>query len=186
LQSVPSPKIEPLKQWLAKVGFERIQETEDPSKALERLIDIYLNQGRTPDWIRERIDGIMTRRELTDEWKARQITSTKHYMILTRMLQVRSIGLGPSEHRKLKGLKDSDSLRNHSTEIELLLTRLGERSTIEVARARNAQGYKENKEAVEAGGEISKTARERLEQLTGRPVASEQNFLPKNDTPALS
>ena len=127
----------------------------------------------------------MTRRELTDEWKARQIVSPNHYMILTRMLQKRSIGLGPKEHRALKGLKATDNLRNHCTEIELLLTRLGERSTIEIARARNAQGYEENKKAVEAGGDISKTARERLEQLTGQPVASEQNFLPKNDTPTI-
>lgn len=141
LQSVPSPKLEPLKQWLAKTGFERIQEEKDPSAALERLIRTYLNQGRTPQWIRERIDGIMTRKELTDEWKDRGITAKGEYAKLTRMLQIRSIGLGPKEHRDLKGLEEHHSLRDHSTEMELILTRLGERSTIEIARARDADGY---------------------------------------------
>lgn len=186
LQSVPSPKVEPLKQWLAKVGFERIQEHDDPSKALERLINIYLNQGRSPAWIRERIDGVVTRRELTHEWKDRGIEKQNHYATLTRMLQLRSIGLGPSEHRKHKGLKPSHSLRDHSTEMELLLTRLGEQTTIEIARARDAQGYEENREAVKEGGEIAKTARLRLEDLTGAPVASKKNFFSKPDGTTLT
>jgi len=177
LQSVPSPKLEPLKQWLAQVGFERVQEATDPSKALERLINLYLTKGRTAQWIRERIDGIITRRDLTDEWRDRGITS--EYAKLTRMLQLRSIGLGPKEHRELKGLEDHHSLRDHSTEMEIILTRLGERSTIEIARARDAQGYEQNRDAVKAGGDIAKTARKRIEKLTGKPVASKANFLPK-------
>lgn len=178
LQSIPSPKVEPLKQWLAQVGYERLQEVEDPSKALERLIGIYLNQGRTPEWIRERIDGIITRRELTDEWKARGITKSNHYLTLTRMLQIRSIGMGPKELREHKQLPESASVRDHSTELELLFTRLGERSTIEIAQKTDAQGYEQNREAVKAGGDIAKNAREALEKLTGQTVASKQNFLP--------
>ncbi len=187
LQSVPSPKVEGLKQWLARVGFERLEEIDDPSKALERLIGIYLNQGRTPEWIRERIDGIMTRRELTDEWRDRGITSDNHYSTLTRMLQKRSIGMGPAEHKRHKGLKPHHSLRDHSNEVELLLTRLGEKSTIEIARARDAKGYEQNRDAVEAGGEIAKTARLKLEELTKAPIASKSNFLPKTGkTPSLT
>ncbi len=178
IQSVPSPKVEPLKQWLAQVGYERLQEVEDPSKALERLIGIYLNQGRTTEWIRERIDGIITRRELTDEWKARGITKSNHYLTLTRMLQIRSIGLGPKELREHKKLPAGASVRDHSTELELLFTRLGERSTIEIAQKTEAHGYEQNRDAVKAGGDIAKTAREALEKLTGKKVASQQNFLP--------
>ena len=185
LQSVPSPKLEPLKQWLAQVGFERVQEAADPSKALERLINLYLNQGRTPEWIRERIDGIMTRKELTDEWRDRGITASGQYAQLTRMLQLRSIGMGPKEHREHKGIEPHHSLRDHSTEIELLLTRLGERSTIEIARARKADGYKQNSDAVKAGGNIAKTARLRLERLTGASVASKHNYLQRTGTPEL-
>jgi len=179
LQSVPSPKLEPLKQWLAKVGFERVQEQKDPAEALERLIKTYLNQGRTPQWIRERIDGIMTRKELTDERRERGITTSGEYAKLTRMLQICSIGLGPKEHRELKGLEEHHSLRDHSTEMELILTRLGERSTIEIARANEANGYDQNRNAAEEGGDIAKTARLKIEKLTRKPVASKINFLPK-------
>lgn len=179
IQSIPSRKAEPFKLWLAKAGYERFEEGVSPDKALERLINIYLSQGRTPDWIRERIDGIITRRELTDEWHGRGIENKKHYAILTRMLQIRSLGIGPKEHRELKSLKPSQSLRDHSNELELLFTRLGERSTIEVARAKDAQGYEENKGAVEAGGNIAKKARLDLEAQIGRPIVSQDNFLPK-------
>jgi DNA-damage-inducible protein D len=178
MQSIPSPKVEPLKQWLAQVGYERLQEVDDPSKALERLIGVYINQGRTPEWIRERIDGIITRRELTDEWKARGIKKSNHYLTLTRMLQIRSIGMGPKELREHKGLASDQSVRDHSTELELLFTRLGERTTIEIAQQANAQGYEQNRDAVVAGGDIAKHARESLEKLTGQKVASKKNFLP--------
>lgn len=182
LQSVPSPKVELLKQWLARVGFERLQEVKDPSKALERLINAYLTQGRTPQWIRERIDGILTRRELTDEWRDRGITKAGEFAKLTRTLQTLSLGLGPKEHRELKGIEVSASLRDHSTEMELILTRLGERSTIEIARARDAIGYEQNRDAAKAGGSVAKNARLDIEKLTGRPVASKENFLPKPPT----
>lgn len=163
------------------MGYERLQEVEDPSKALERLIGIYLNQGRTNEWIRERIDGIITRRELTDEWKARGVEKSNHYRTLTRMLQIRSIGMGPKELREHKQLAEGQSVRDHSTELELLFTRLGERSTIEIAQQTDAKGYEQNRDAVKAGGDIAKQARETLERLTGKKVASKQNFLPSPD-----
>jgi hypothetical protein len=179
IQSIPSKKAEPFKLWLAEVGYDRLEEGVSPDRALERLINIYLSHGRTPDWIRERIDGIITRRELTDEWHSRGIDKQQHYAILTRMLQIRSLGIGPKEHRELKGLKSTQSLRDHSNELELLFTRLGERTTIEVARAKNARGYEENKGAVEIGGNIAKKAREDLEDQIGRRIITQDNFLPK-------
>jgi hypothetical protein len=179
IQSIPSKKAEPFKLWLAQVGYDRLEEGVSPDRALERLINIYLSLGRTPDWIRERIDGIITRRELTDEWNSRGIDRPQHYSILTRMLQIRSLGIGPKEHREFKGLKPTHSLRDHSSELELLFTRLGERATIEVARAKDAQGYEGNRGAVEIGGDIAKKAREDLEGQIGKRIVTQDNFLPK-------
>jgi hypothetical protein len=137
-----------------------------------------LAKGQSEEWVRERIDGIATRNELTNEWHERGIRNRMHYAILTKLLQTLSLGMGPQEHKSYKGLKPTTPLRNHYTELELLLTRLGERATIEIAQTDNAQGYRENRKAVEQGGEIAKNARLQLEAL-GVLVASKENFLPK-------
>ncbi|MGH6814771.1 MAG: KilA-N domain-containing protein [Hyphomicrobiaceae bacterium] len=182
-----------LAQWLsprfavqvAKWVYEWMARGEPSIRGFERLIRVYLAKGRPEEWIRERIEGILTRRELTDEWHDRGIGKPDRYAALTRILQVLSVGMGPKEHRAFKGLEPHHSLRDHSTELELLFTRLGERSTIEIARAKNAQGYGQNKTVAAAGGEIAKTARLKLEELTGRPVASPRNFLPKAMSTAI-
>jgi hypothetical protein len=145
---------------------------------LNRLIDGYLAEGRSEDWIRERIDGLLTRRELTDQWRTGGGLGRSHYGILTRMLHIRSIGLGPKEHRELKGLAPRASLRDNCDEMELLFIRLGERSTTEIARANDAKGYGPHKDAVIEAGNIVKNARLQLEQLIGRSIASPDKFQP--------
>jgi len=146
---------------------------------LNRRVDEWIAQGRTQEWIRERVDGLMTRKELTDWWHSDGLLGRSHFGILTRLLQMRSVGLGPKELRELKGLSKSHSLRDNCTEIELLLIRLGERATVEIARANEARGYHQQKDAALAGGNIAETARLQLEEATGEPVASPTNFLPR-------
>jgi len=161
---------------VAKWVFEWMTQGRVPLESFERLVRRYLSQGRPEEWIRERIEGILTRRELTDWWRDHGIKSSNHYATLTRLLQIQSVGLGPKEHRELKGLSPRQSVRNQSTELELLFTRLGERSAVEIARATNADGYAPNKSAVLEAGEIAKSARLKLEALTGEPIASSWTF----------
>jgi hypothetical protein len=180
-----------LAQWLSprfavqvsKWVYHWSKELKHTAGTLNRLVRAYLAQGRTEEWIRERIGGMLTRRELTDQWRNGGAMGRSHFGILTRMLHIRAIGMGPKEHRILKGIKPHQSLRDNCTELELLLIHLGERSTIEIALANEARGYKSHKSAVLAGGGIAETARKQLEKEIDGPVASRQNFLPKGDAP---
>ncbi|MGQ3080654.1 MULTISPECIES: BRO-N domain-containing protein [Rhizobium/Agrobacterium group] len=184
IQSVPSPKAEPFRRWLAKVAYERIQEIQDPEIAIKRAIMEYQLQGRSMDWIEQRIRSIMVRKELTNEWKKRGVDESHEFAILTSVLSTRTFGVNPSEHKKLKRIQNRHNLRDHMTDLELILTQLAEKSTKEIAQIRDAQGFNENKVAARVGGDIAGNARRSLEKETGRRVVSDSNFLPK-DKPRL-
>ncbi|HTR83624.1 MAG TPA: Bro-N domain-containing protein [Reyranella sp.] len=177
LQSVRSPKAEPFKQWLAKTGYERILETQNPEIAIKRAILTYQLQGRTSDWIDKRIRAIVTRKELTNEWQKRGITEGKEYAILTNTISTATFGTTPDKHKTYKGLRKGDQLRDHMTDLELIFTMLGEKSTTEIARTRDARGFWPNKTAAAAGGKIAGGARLELEKATQQPVMSPSNFL---------
>jgi DNA-damage-inducible protein D len=179
IQSIPSPKAEPFKRWLAKVAYERIKEVQDPEIAIKRAIAEYQLQGRPMEWIEQRIRSIMVRKELTSEWKKRGVDETKEFALLTHVLSTRTFGIGISEHKGSKNLKPNHNLRDHMTDIELILTMLGEKSTKEIAQIRDAQGFEENKVAARLGGDIAGNARRSLEAQTGKKVVSSSNFLPK-------
>jgi len=185
LQSVPSPKAEPFKRWLAKVAYERIQEIQDPEIAIKRAIMEYQLQGRPMDWIEQRIRSIMVRKELTNEWQKRGVTEDVEFAILTTVLSTRTFGVKPTEHKEIKRLSRSHNLRDHMTDLELILTQLAEKSTKEIAQIRDAQGFDQNKNAARAGGDIAGNARRSIEGQTGRSVVSSANFLPKRNTPKL-
>ncbi len=175
IQSVPSPKAEPFKRWLAKVGYERIQEIEDPELATKRTRALYKAKGYPDDWIEKRMRGIAIREELTNEWEKRVIKEQKDYAILTAEISEATFGLKPSEHKKLKSLK-KENLRDHMTDLELIFSMLGEASTTEIAVQKDAQGFEENRGAARAGGEIAGNARKELEEKSGRKVVSSSNF----------
>jgi DNA-damage-inducible protein D len=179
IQSIPSSKAEPLKRWLAKVGYERIQEIEDPELAAKRGRAIYKAKGYPDDWIEKRMRGIAIREQLTNEWETRGVKEEKEYAILTAEISGATFGLKPSEHKKLKGLKNQN-LRDHMTDLELIFTMLGEASTTEIAIQNDAQGFHQNKKAAQEGGEIAGNARRELEQKSGRKVVSKSNFLDVN------
>jgi len=179
LQSVPSPKAEPFKRWLAKVGYERIQEIEDPELATKRSRAIYKAKGYPDDWIEKRMRGIAIREQLTNEWEKRGVKEEREYAILTAEISEATFGLKPSEHKKLKNLK-KQNLRDHMTDLELIFTMLGEASTTEIAVQKDAQGFRQNKKAAQEGGEIAGSARRALEQKSGRKVVSKSNFLDVN------
>jgi DNA-damage-inducible protein D len=176
MQSVRSPKAEPFKQWLARVGYERILETQNPEIAIKRAILTYQIQGRSNDWIDRRIRTIVTRKELTNEWQKRGVKEGKEYAILTNTISTATFAVTPDKHKSYKGLKKSEPLRDHMTDLELIFTMLGEKSTTEIARTRNAQGFWPNQTAAQAGGRIAGDARLKLEKETGRPVLSRSNF----------
>lgn len=176
IQSIPSPKAEPLKKWLAKVGYERIQEIEDPELASKRMRAIYKAKGYPDDWIEKRMRGIAIRETLTKEWEQRGVQEQREYAILTAEISEATFGLKPSEHKKLKSLK-RENLRDHMTDLELIFTMLGEASTTEIAIQQDAQGFKENKTAAQAGGKIAGNARKELEAKSGKGVVSPSNFL---------
>jgi prophage antirepressor-like protein len=177
--SVPSPKAEPLKLWLARVGTERIQETENPELSYERMTEIYRAKGHTEEWIKERLQSITTRKQLTDEWKNRGVKEGQEYSILTATIAKGTFGLTPSEHSELKGL-NKENLRDHMTPLELIFTSLSEEVTRQVTIEDKAQGFHENHEAATKGGRMSGNARRNLEKELGKPVVSAHNFLPKN------
>lgn len=179
IQSIPSSKAEPLKRWLAKVGYERIQEIEDPELATKRGRAIYKAKGYPDDWIEKRMRGIAIREQLTNEWEKRGVKEENEYAILTAEIADATFGLKPSEHKKLKGLKNQN-LRDHMTDLELIFTMLGEASTTEIAVQNNAQGFYQNKKAAQEGGGIAGNARRELEQKSGRKVVSQSNFLDVN------
>ncbi len=177
VQSIPSPKAAPFKRWLAKVGFERVQEIEDPERAASRARALYRAKGYPDAWIEKRMRGIAVREELTGEWDKRGIKNQAEYAILTADIAVATFGLNPSQHKEFKGL-NRENLRDHMTDLELIFTMLGEASTTEIARTRDAQGLPSNRQAAQAGGKIAGDTREKLEQQTGRRVVSRENFLP--------
>jgi hypothetical protein len=181
IQSIPSPKAEPFKQWLAQVGAERIAEIEDPELAQARIRATYKAKGYSDAWIEKRIRGIQVRDELTNEWKNRGIKEGKEYSILTAEISKATFGIIPSEYKTLKGLtKTSENLRDHMTDLELIFTMLGEASTTEIAKNKNAQGFVENKKAAKAGGKIAGDARKQLEIKSGKKVVSKENYLPES------
>lgn len=177
IQSIPSPKAEPIKQWLARVGYERIQEHQNPSIAIKRAIVEYQMQGRSMEWIDARLRTIFSRKELTDEWKNRGIKDGTEYAILTDDISKGTFGKTTKEHKLVKNLKASHSLRDNMTPIELILTMLGETSTKQIAISKNAQGLLGNREAARSGGGIAGGARKQLEQATGKSVLSANNNL---------
>lgn len=178
IQSVPSKKAEPIKQWLAKVGYERIKEIADPSTAIDRARDIYKQQGYSATWIQQRMTGQETRNKLTDYWKDHDITKSQEYAILTNIIHQEWSGLSVKEHKDLKGLK-SQNLRDHMSEAELIFTALAELSTRQVAENTEATGMKENKNAAKIGGNIAKRAKDDFEERTGQKVVTSNNYLPK-------
>ena len=175
IQSIPSPKAEPFKRWLAKVGYERIQEIEDPELATKRTRALYKAKGYPDDWIEKRMRGIAIREELTNEWEKRGIKEQKDYAILTAEISEATFGVKPSEHKKLKHLK-KENLRDHMTDLELIFSMLGEASTTEIAVQKDAQVFDENRDAARAGGQIAGNARKELEEKSGRKVVSSSNF----------
>jgi hypothetical protein len=176
IQSIPSPKAEPFKRWLAQVGYERIQEIEDPELATKRTRAIYKAKGYSDAWIEKRMRGVAIREELTDEWDSRGIKLQREYAILTAEISKASFGMTPSEYKKHKGL-EKENLRDHMTDLELIFSMLGEAATKEIAVNRDAQGFDENKKAALMGGKIAGDARQQLESETGKPVISQENFL---------
>ncbi len=177
IQSIPSPKAEPFKLWLAKVGQERLEEIENPELAAARMREIYKAKGYSDEWIEKRVRGIAVRDELTSEWKKRGVKEGKEYSILTAEISKATFGLSPSDYKTLKGLtKPQENLRDHMTDLELIFTMLGEASTSEITRNRNAQGFPENKKAAIEGGSIAGNARKALERKSGKRVVSKDNF----------
>jgi hypothetical protein len=179
IQSIPSPKAEPFKRWLAKVGYERVQEIENPELATKRTRMLYKLKGYSEDWIEKRMRGIAIREELTDEWKNRGADENCDYEILTAEISKATFGLTPSEYKEHKGLK-RQNLRDHMDDFELIFTMLGERSTTEIHRNENSRGVRKLKEDSKIGGKIAGNARKELEKKLGRSVVSKKNFLPKN------
>src|SRR5574344_486433 len=177
IQSVPSSKAEPVKQWLAKVGYERMKEMADPTTAIDRARETYKKLGRSDKWIQQRMMGQETRNKLTDYWKDHEIKEGEEYAILTNLIHQEWSDLSVKEHKDLKGLK-SQNLRDHMSEAELIFTALAELSTRQVAEVESATGMNENKKAAKEGGSIAKEAREKLEKRTGKKVITSKNYLP--------
>jgi methylphosphotriester-DNA--protein-cysteine methyltransferase len=176
IQSIPSPKAEPFKRWLAKVGYERVQEIDDPELASKRTRALYKAKGYSDDWIEKRMRGIAIREELTDEWKKRNVGDSREYSILTAEISKATFGMTPSEYQEFKGLKQQN-LRDHMTDLELIFSMLGEASTTEITRNQDVQGYQQAKTAAKSGGKVAGDARRQLEQKSGRKVATRRNFL---------
>jgi len=177
IQSVPSPKAEPIKLWLAKVGYERIQDMGDPARSLDRAREFWKQHGRSEKWIQQRMTGQETRNKLTDYWKEHEIKGEDEYAVLTNIIHQEWSGVSVKKHKQLKDLK-TQNLRDHMSEAELIFTALAELSTRQIAESVEATGLTENAEAGKKGGKIAKNARLALEQKTGRSVVTGENFLP--------
>lgn len=178
IQSIPSPKAEPFKQWLAQVGYERILEIENPELAQERMKELYEKKGYPKDWIDKRLRGIAIRQNLTDEWKERGITKEKDYAILTAEISKATFGLTPSEYKAVKGLtKKNQNLRDHMTDLELIFTMLGERVTTEISQQEKPDSFDENKDVARRGGNVAGIARKETEKELGHSVISSENYL---------
>ena len=176
IQSIPSPKAEPFKRWLAKVGYERVQEIEDPELATRRTRALYKAKGYPDDWIEKRMRGIAVREKLTDEWQKRDVKEGKEYAILTAEISKATFGITPTQHKQKKGLK-RENLRDHMNDLELIFTMLGEAATTEIAQKKDARGFKQNRGAAKKGGKIAGDARKKLEVESGKPVVTQENYL---------
>lgn len=176
IQSIPSPKAEPFKRWLAKVGYERVQEIENPELATKRTRILYKLKGYSEDWIEKRMRGIAIREELTDEWEKRGAEEQRDYEILTAEISKATFGITPSEYKELKGL-ERENLRDHMDDFELIFNMLGERATTEIHRVEDSQGVPKLKDDAKAGGDIAGGARKKLEERLGRSVVTGKNFL---------
>jgi prophage antirepressor-like protein len=179
IQSIPSPKAEPFKQWLAKVGQERIDEMVNPELALNRSREYWQKHGRSEKWIQQRMMGQETRNKLTDYWKSAGVEEGKEYAILTNIIHYEWSDLGVQDHKKVKGLGKATNLRDHMSEAELIFTALAELSTRQIAETMEAKGVEENVVPAKRGGKIAKDARLALEQKTGKKVVTNENYLPK-------
>ena len=177
IQSIPSPKAEPFKLWLAQVGYERLEEIENPEIATQRTRDLYKQKDYTEDWIEKRMRSIAIREELTDEWKTHEVKEQKEYAILTAEISKATFGIKPSEHKELKGLK-RENLRDHFADLELIFSMLGEASTTAIIKTKKPTGFTENKIVAKEGGTIAGNARKALELKTGEKIVTKKNYLP--------
>ena len=182
IQSIPSKKAEPFKRWLAKVGYERVKEIEDPELATKRTRALYKAKGYPDSWIEKRMRGIAIREDLTEEWQQRGAKEDREYQILTAEISKATFGVTPSEYKKIKGLKHHN-LRDHMDDLELIFTMLGERATTEIHRTEDSQGYTKLKQDAQEGGEIAGGARAKLEERTGKSIVTKQNYLPQKSKP---
>ncbi len=182
IQSVPSPKAEPIKLWLARVGYERLQDMGDPARSLDRARDYWQQHGRSEKWIQQRMMGQETRNKLTDYWKDHEVSGEREYALLTNLIHQEWSGVSVRQHKDLKGLK-TQNLRDHMSEAELIFTALAELSTRQIAESTEATGLAENAEAGKKGGGIARKARQALEDKTGRSVVTGENFLPPGAAP---
>lgn len=181
IQSIPSPKAEPFKQWLAQVGYERVQEIENPELAQDRMKELYELKGYPKDWIDKRLRGIAIRQNLTDEWKERGIEYERDYSILTAEISKATFGITPSEYKAIKGLtKKSHNLRDHMTDLELIFTMLGEKVTTEISQNEKPKTFVKSKLVAKRGGRVAGKARKETEKELGRSIVTNQNFFPKN------
>ena len=176
IQSIQSPKAEPFKKWLAEVGYQRVQEIENPELAQKRMKELYKAKGYSDDWIEKRVRGIAIRDELTDEWKKRGVLEEREYAILTADISKATFGMTPGEYKKFKGLK-RENLRDHMNDLELIFSMLGERVSTEITRKEDAQGYTEVEGAAKRGGRVAGNARKETEKELDRPVTSRENYL---------
>lgn len=177
IQSIPSPKAEPFKRWLAKVGYERLEEIENPEIAAKRMREIYKQKGYSDEWIEKRVRGIAVRDELTEEWKKRGVKEQLEYAILTSEISKATFGMTPSEYKEFKALHNpKENLRDHMTDLELIFTMLGEASTTEITKKKDAQGLPENKKAAIEGGTVAGNARKELEEKSGTNVSTKSNY----------
>lgn len=188
IQSIPSPKAEPFKRWLAKVGYERIEEIENPELAQARMKKLYEAKGYPQDWIDKRLRGIAIRQNLTDEWQERGITGQKDYAILTAEISKATFGITPSEYKKLKNIpaKSKANLRDNMTDLELIFTMLGERVTTEISKTEKPKGMTENKKVAKRGGTVAGNARKETEKELGKSVISKENYLENNNKKSLT
>lgn len=181
IQSIPSPKAEPFKRWLAQVGYERIQEIENPELSQKRMKELYKAKGYSDEWIEKRVRGIAVRQELTDEWKNRNVNEDKEYAILTNEISHATFGKTIEEYKKFKKI-NKQNLRDHMNDLELIFTMLGEASTTKIARSKDAQGLMQNRKAAKLGGQIAGNARKKLEFESGEKISTPENYLNEPET----
>lgn len=187
IQSIPSPKAEPFKQWLSQVGYDRMLEIENPELAQERMKLLYEQKGYPKDWIDKRLRGIAIRQNLTDEWKKRGITEERDFAILTAEISKATFGMTPSQYKEFKGLtKKNQNLRDHMDDLELIFTMLGERVTTEISEKEAPESFTENKNVARRGGSVAGTARKATEKELGRSVSTPKNYLPESKKKKLN